>query len=57
MKENLKKLNLKPLKSAQKAIVEELYIPIAFRKIIIISEPVQNNGENLHSDEKTDKNV
>ncbi len=57
MKENLKKLNLKPMRSAQKAIIEELYIPIAFRKIIIINEPAQNNGDNQKPDEKEDKNV
>jgi hypothetical protein len=52
MKNKIEKISLKPFKSAQKAIMEEIYIPKAFRKLITIDEATKE----LIEDPKSEKN-
>jgi hypothetical protein len=52
MKNEIKKISLKPFKSAQKAIMEEIYIPKAFNKLITIDESSKESNESQKLEKK-----
>jgi hypothetical protein len=56
VKNKIEKISLRPSSSAQKAIMEEIYIPKVFRKLITIDETPEESIENPKPDKNPKEN-